>query len=229
MAKFNPASDIDNYSSQGSGNYFSLKDDKDTALVRFMYESVDDIEGYSVHKVKVNGVDRYVNCLREYTDPLNACPLCEARHKLTARFFVPLYMMDTGETVIWDRGPGKNNSFYSQLTTLCNENNPLVSHPVEIERNGAKGDLDTTYEMYPQENDGTLLEDLPEIPNPIGTLVLDKTFDELVTYVNTGSFEVGDNNPINRASANSEARRRRDVPASGVARRRGTSNNDIPL
>lgn len=229
MAKFNPAADMDKYASSG-GAYFSLKNDKDTAMVRFMFESVDDIVGYSVHKVKVNGNDRYVNCLREYADPLDKCPLCEAHFKLFPRFFVPLYMMDTGETVIWDRGPGKNNSFYSQLTDLCNKYNPLVSYPVEVERNGKAGDFDTTYEMYVQECDDTLLEDLPEIPDPTGSLLLDKSYDELMTYVQTGSFDMGDTNPINTpTSDNSVARRRRDVPASGVSRRRGTGNSDIPL
>ena len=97
---------------------------------------------------------------------------------------------------------------------------------MEIERNGAKGDTNTVYEMYPDVADGTLLEDLPEAPDPVGTSILEKTFDELTTYVQTGSFETGDANPINRTSASNdgvESRRRRDVSANGgVARRRGT-------
>lgn len=236
MAKFNPAADIDNYSAN-AGGYFSLADDGDTAKVRIMYTSSDDIEGYSVHKVNVNGSDRWVSCLREYTDPLDACPLCQAKYKLQPRFFVPMYMEDgknKGDIVIWDRGPGKNNSFYTQLVDLCNQNNPLISHVVEIERVGAKGDFNTTYEMYAGPDDGTLPEDLPEVPAPEGTFVLEKTYDELVTFAQTGSFEVGDNNPVNRGANNAgnggsaEPRRRRDVSASNVARRRGTDSG-MPL
>lgn len=239
MAKFNPGTDMENYSVKGSG-YFSLADDGDTAKVRIMYTSADDIEGYSVHKVSVNGYDRWVNCIREYSDPLDACPLCAARYKLQPRFFVPMYIEEgnnQGEVVMWERGAGKNNSFYNQLVELCNANNPLVSHIVEIERNGAKGDFSTTYEMYAGEDDGTLPEDLPEVPDPIGTSILDKTYDELLTFVNTGSFEVGDNNPVNRGNGGNnnpggtaEPRRRRDVAASNVAnRRRGINDGDIPL
>lgn len=238
MAKFNPAADIDNYSVNNTG-YFSLADDKDKAKVRIMYTSADDIEGYSVHKVNVNGSDRWVSCLREYQDPVDNCPLCAARYKLQARFFVPMYMEDgknKGDVVIWDRGPGKNNSFYTQLVDLCNENNPLISHVVEIERNGVKGDFGTTYEMYAGPDDGTLPEDLPEPPVPEGTFILEKTYDELLTFVNTGSFEVGDNNPVNRGANNTgadntgavEPRRRRNVSVSNPIRRRGT-DGDIPL
>lgn len=222
MAKFNPASELDKYAS--SGGYFSLSDDGDTATVRFMYNGIDDIDGYAVHKVNVEGRDRYVNCLRSYSDPLEACPLCEARHRIQAKFFIPLYMEDSGEIKIWERG----QNFYSKLTELCSAHVPLVSHPIEIERNGAKGDINTTYETYVQPSDGTLLEDLPEIPNPIGTIVLDKNYDELLTYVQTGSFETGDSNPVNQTN-NLDVRRRRDVSASAGVRRRGSGNSNVPL
>lgn len=222
MAKFNPAADLDKYAS--SGNYFSLADDKDTARVRIMYNGVEDIDGYYVHKVKVDGFDRYVNCLRAYDDPLDACPLCEARHRTMVKFFIPLYMEDSGDVKLWERG----QNFYSQIANLCSTYVPLVSHVTEIERNGVRGDKNTTYETYVQENDGTLLEDLPEVPDPMGTIILDKTYDELLTYVQTGSFEPGDSNPVNRG-ADIEARRRRDVPTNTAARRRGSGGSNVPL
>ena len=226
MAKFN-LSDIDNYSS-GEFGYFSLKEDGDTARVRFMYNSSDDIEGYAVHRVKVNGFDRMVSCLREYSDPLDKCPLCEAHYNVIPKFYIPLYNIDTGDVVFWERG----KNFVPQLMDFCTKCNPPVAFPVEIERIGAKGDINTKYEFYPEANDGTLLEDLPEIPNPIGTIVLDKTYDELVTYVNTGSFDVGDSNPINRDNGGVEQRRRRDTSATtggGIPRRRGTNGGNTPL
>lgn len=223
MAQFNPATDLDNYSSS-TGSYFSLKNDKDTALVHFMYNSLADVPGFSVHQVEINGSKRYVNCLREYADPISACPLCEAHHKLVTKFFIPLHLIDKDEVVIWERG----KNFYSKIQELCNQCNPLVSYPIEIERNGEAGSTDTTYEFYAQEPDDTLLEDLPEIPNIFGTFILDKSYDELLTFVQTGSFAVGDENPINKSN-NTEVRRRRDVSVSNVARRRGAGSSDIPL
>ena len=59
-------------------------------------------------------------------------------------------------------------------------------------------------------------------------MILEKSFDELTTYVNTGSFLEGDANPVNYDNNAPEIRRRRDVSASGVTRRR-TNNSDIPL
>lgn len=222
MGKFNPGAELDKYAS--TGGYFSLSDDGDTAMVRFMYNGIEDIDGYAVHKVNVDGRDCYVNCLRSYSDPLDACPLCEARHKIQAKFFIPLYMMDSGEVKVWERG----QTFYSKLTELCSAHTPLVSYPVEIERNGARGDKNTTYETYVQDSDGTLLEDLPEVPNPLGTIIQDRTYDELVTFVQTGSFEVGDNNPVNK-NATMDVRRRRDVSAQAGVRRRGSGNSNMPL
>lgn len=219
MAKFNASNDLEKYAT--SGGYFSLKEDKDTALVRFMYNTEEDIEGHVVHRVEVNGYNRYVNCLRSYSDPLDACPLCEAHMRTTVKFYVPLYKIDTDEVLMWERG----QNFYSKLHSLCMECKPLVSYPVEIERNGKAGDMNTTYELYPQEEDGTMLDDLPEIPNPLGTTILDKTYDELVTFVQTGSFDTN-SNPVTD-NANIQDRRNRSVPVNnnnnGVARRRRTA------
>jgi hypothetical protein len=222
MAKFNPAADMDKYAP--TGNYFSLKNDKETAMVHFMFNSIEDVDGYSVHEVEVNGSRKLVNCLREYADPLSACPLCEAHYKLITKFFVPLHVIDRDEVVIWERG----RLFYSKLQELCSQCNPLVSYPIEIERNGEAGDQNTTYEMYVQECDNTLLEDLPEVPEIFGTFIWNKSYDELLTFVQTGSFVTGDANPVNQSN-NTDVRRRRDVSVNSVARRRGSGTSDIPL
>ena len=56
--------EADHYGGQGAGSFFRLKNDKDTARVRFMYHGIDDIYGYAVHRVEVEGKQRYVACLR---------------------------------------------------------------------------------------------------------------------------------------------------------------------
>ena len=107
----------------------------------------------------------------------------------------------------------------------------LATYPVRITRHGAKGDTNTTYELLAVEPSlmtyGTItMDDFPDVEDPLGTYILDKTYDELVTYVQTGSFETGDNNPVNRQD-NTEVRRRRDVSSSPVSRR--NTSNDVPL
>lgn len=184
MAKFN-VNDADNYGGNGQSSFFSLKNDKDTATVRFMYNTIEDVEGYAVHEIEVGGKKRYVNCLRSYNEPVDSCPLCAARYRVLAKLFVTLYDEDTQEIKVWDRG----KTFFSKLASLCSRYTPLVATPFEIERNGKKGDTNTTYETYALETDGTTLEDLPEVPELLGTLILDKTYEELEYYLENGEFE----------------------------------------
>ena len=73
MARFNTET-AEHYGGNGGAGYFSLKNDKDVAQVRFMYNSIDDVEGYAVHQVEIDGKKRYVNCLREYNQPIDTCP-----------------------------------------------------------------------------------------------------------------------------------------------------------
>lgn len=216
MARFN-AETVDNYGGNGGGNFFSLKNDKDTATVRFMYNSLAEVEGYAVHEIDVDGKKRYVNCLREYNEPIDVCPLCAARQRVLAKLFVLLYDADAGEVKVWDRG----KSFFSKLSSLCARYNPLVSTVFEIERNGKKGDTNTTYETFVVETDETTLEDLPEIPELLGTLILDKTYEELQYFLDNGVFPTSEGansqKPANHNS-NNEAIRRRPTPANSSNR-----------
>lgn len=60
MSRFNMA-DSDNYGNNNSGSFFTLKDDKDTAKVRFLYNTIDDVESYAVNEIEVDGKKRYIN------------------------------------------------------------------------------------------------------------------------------------------------------------------------
>ena len=62
MARFN-AHEADNYGGQGGGGLFALKNDKDTAVVRFMYNDINDIEGYAVHEIEVDGKTAVVSAV----------------------------------------------------------------------------------------------------------------------------------------------------------------------
>lgn len=184
MAVFG-VNDVDNYGSNGSAGFFSLKDDKDSAVARFMYETVDDIELMAVHEVNVDGKKRYVDCLRTYNEPVDNCPFCAAKMRVYAKIFIPMYDEDTGEVKVWDRG----KTFVSKLSSLASRYQPLVSTLFEIERNGKRGDKNTTYETYPLNTDEVTLADLPELPVILGGLVLDKSFDEMNFYLDNGFFE----------------------------------------
>lgn len=224
MGKFNASTELENYAS--SGGFFTLADEGDSAVMHFMYNSVDDVDGYAVHKVKVPGSEYGVdvNCLRDYEDPLDKCPLCEARYRVQARFFVNLFNEETGEVRTWTRG----QNFFPQMKEELGMLKPLVAYPVQIVRHGAKGDKNTQYELIPQEPIDLTMDDVPQVEDPIGTYILDKSYDELVHYVKTGTFDNAGSSSTSITNNNAEVRRRRDV-SSSPASRRNTSDGDIPL
>jgi hypothetical protein len=194
MARFSGAN-IDDYGSQNNSNgvsFFTLKNDKDVARIRVLYNGAEDVDGYSTHRVQVGDKERDVNCLRENTDPIDMCPFCKSRkYPVSVKLYIPIYNEDTGEVQLWGRG----RKFYSQITGICSRYPNTVSRVFDVERNGAVGDKNTSYNFYPiGDADGTTIEDILEeagleaIPDPIGTVIMDKTAEEMENYLQTGEF-----------------------------------------
>lgn len=225
MARFN-ASDVDNYGGSGGAGYFSLKNDHDVARVRFLYDSADDVEGYAVHKVEIDDRTRYVNCLREYNEPIEKCPFCREREPQLAKLYIPLYNIDEDKVQVWERG----KKFFSKISGICARygKNPIVSQIFEIERNGKAGDQQTTYEIYRTEDpaDDTQLDDF-EFPEIIGSIILDKTAEELDYYLNKGRFSSTESENTDYPRRRNESLNSRDeqysrrTPASRSANRGG--------
>ena len=208
MARFS-YEEADNYGGNGGHGFFSLANDGDVAKVRFMYNKLEDIEGVAVHQIEVNDKKRYVNCLREYGKPVDDCPLCKKGMFVNAKLFIPVFDIESGQVKVWERG----KKFFGKMASLCSRyasKEDLVSHIFEVERHGKKGDTQTTYEIYDCEKDGTTLEDLPEVPDIVGGLVLDKDKDELQYFADYGEFPDSDNTPKRRSE---EMPVRRRTPA----------------
>ena len=250
MASFN-VRDAENYGGQGGGGFFSLKNNKDVAQVRLLYNGIDDVSGKSVHEIELNGKKRYVNCLREYGDPVDVCPLCKAGSFVQVKYFIPLYVIaiktnnDNPDRVppivtpvdsimTWERG----KKYGSKLTSIMSRYPDTVSHIFEIERNGKAGDQQTTYEIWEtgtdegasiqRSEDSTTLSITADdgtvnnfdIPDPIGTIVLDKSAEEMENFLQTGDF--GTQAPIRRESTPIQS----NTPTQGgFARRTPASGN----
>ncbi len=198
--------DVDNYGGNGGSSFFSLKNDGDTARVRFLYNGMEDVAGYAVHEVTVDDKRRYVNCLRDYNEPKSKCPFCAANNFQRAKLYIPLYDIDAGEVKIWERG----KNFFSKMSGICaryaSGNTPLVSHTFDVERHGKKGDTSTTYEIYETGSDDTRLEDLPEAPEVLGSIILDKSASDMEFYLEEGYFPNNDGAPSRgRADRNSDS------------------------
>lgn len=194
--------DAEKYGGQGGGKFFKLVNDKDVARVRFLYDSIDDVEGFAVHEVEVDGRKRYVNCLRAYNEPLDNCPFCREKKFQIAKIFVPLYNVDEDSVQVWERG----KKFFQKISSIASRYSNLCSHIFEIERNGKAGEQTTTYEIYEIDKDDTTLEDLPEKPDVLGVMVLDKSYDDMEAYLNNGFFpDDSDAGVVRRRSASRDS------------------------
>ena len=206
--------EAEKYGGQGGGGYFSLKNDKDIAKVRILYDSVEDVEGYAVHEVEIDGKKRYVNCLREYGAPVSDCPFCEKQKFQTVKYFLPIYNIETGTTQTWERG----KKFGSKISSLCARYPHLVSHTFEIERNGKAGDQQTTYEIYETGQDNAVLEDF-EAPQILGRIVLDKSADDMRYYLDRGVFPDDEGGEVRRRGSSDDREYTRRTPATDGDRR----------
>lgn len=189
-------SDSDAYV-QGVGGFgfFKIAEDGETKNIRLLYNSIDDIPADIVHRVTVDGKTRWVNCLRNNADdPVDMCPLCAAGNQRQRRVFLRVYEITKfdkktgadieGDVKYWDRG----NSIISDLESLSKRYEPLVAHIFEVERKGKRGDMSTSYKFYETYDDDKTLKDYPPEEDILGTIILDKTAEEMDEFIETGSF-----------------------------------------
>lgn len=216
MASFS-VNDAEKYGGQGGGGFFSLKNDMDTARIKILYRDIDDVQGMSVHKVPVGDKERYVNCLREYGDPVDVCPFCAAKKFTQAKYFVPIYNLDEDRAQTWERG----KTFGAKISSLCAHYPNLFTHTFDVERHGKAKDTQTFYEFFEvghaDENDSLENYEMPQI---LGGIVLDKTAEEMRYYIDRGQFPDDNNNqsePISRG--------RREADDEPVSRRRPMDSN----
>ena len=216
--------DSEKYFSGSGSDWFQLKNDGDVARVQFMLNSIEDIPIFSTHKVKVGDKERYVDCIRNPQDPIDACPFCAAGLPAKAVRFIVMFQHEDGKVKIWERG----RQFISKLQGLINRYNPLEDKVFEIERHGKAGDTSTKYEIYPLDGVDSVNLDEIEMPELEGSLILQKNFDEMEYYLDNGNFPSDGNEqdaPIRRRGADAPARRAsapvRRTPAAeaGVTRR----------
>ena len=201
-------------------DYLSLKEDKETAKIRLLYNSVDDIEGIVVHRVKVGEWELPVNCLLEEGAPIDDCPFCRENYPKQARIYIPVFDEGDYKFKFWDRP----NSFYSQLSGQVARTPNTVSQVFEIERSGKRGSNRPGYAFYPQgQPDGTTIDDIlddcgyDKMPDPVGTKILDKSADDMEYYIRNGEFPSSEEAPVRR--------RGREEDTEPAPRRRGRSGD----
>lgn len=185
--------------------FFKLKDDGDEALIRINLDSVEGLDFASVHTISTDGKWMKVSCL----NPLGAfgdnCPLCNASNnnkaiskaskKVYLQMLVAYRDKTTGQftaaqPVIWERPA----AFSRDIATLIRDYGSLKNIILKVTRNGAAGDMKTTYSI------GYVpILDKPELVPADGLAAFDnfniarhsyweKSNEEILTFLQTGSF-----------------------------------------
>lgn len=208
-------SNLSNSATEYKVGFLSLKNDGDEAIVRIMHDSVESFDLVTAHDVEIttqNGTkfNRKVNCIREPRDPMSVCPLCEANVPVRSYMFIHLIQYTTDENgrivaspVIWQR-PG----YYAKdIANLITEWGNISNYIFKIKRNGAAGNKKTTYTMqmanpnvYPSESypvDAAAFDGY----SAVGSIVLDKTADDIREYLATGSFPMANRQNMTQTAA----------------------------
>lgn len=183
--------------------FFALKDDGETAIVRFNIHTLADIAVSSVHTVEnmEDGKKRYriVSCIRSsFNDPVEKCPLCEAGNKMSFKIFVPLVAYNQDENgniiadaMIWQQG----TRIRQTLKSFIDDYGDLSDMLFKITRHGKKGDVNTTYSILPANpnvyKSTIYVKDFSAFeknPNYLDNFVHERTADDMNIYLDTGSF-----------------------------------------
>lgn len=205
MARLN-AQQAASFPQNGGKNIFlSLQNDGDFAVVRFAYNSTEELMGCdSVHNIKNNQTDKYitVDCLKtDFSNPDSVCPLCQAGIPMRKFFFLQMRNEETGEMQVWQRSEQfVRDKILGLLADYEKDGTPITSLPVKIVRNGAKGDPKTVYTVIPKQIDNMILDQFPEeIDVRKEGIVKEYDFNTLQTYVQTGQLPSNDNQNNNQA------------------------------
>lgn len=219
MGRINP-DQMDNYSSNNDSEWLKLADDGDVERVQFLYDKYEDLDTFAVHKVRIDGqqYDRMVNCIRDYDDPVDYCPLCKAGYKVEPAMILSMWSHNDEKIKIWSRG----KTFRKVIESKFNRYPNLSSMVFEIERHGKKNDQKTTYELIPMPDVESVDVSNIERPEFIGSVIIDADENDMMTFLNTGSFpqKGNDSDTGSRRRQVDEPVRRRDTIESRASRRR---------
>ena len=177
--------------------FFALKNDGDEAVVRIMHDSTADFDIVTTHSITLNGKFRRVNCLRTPMDSMDKCPICASGDKVQQRIYIHMiqYMKDeqgriVAQPVVWER----SIQYAVTLKNYIDEYGPLSDCIFKIRRSGVAGSRDTSYSIIFGNPNVYRNEMYPKIANTfdnykaLGNVVLDKSFDDISTFMATGNF-----------------------------------------
>lgn len=155
-------------SSEG-GSFFKLADGE-SCSVRILWDSIDDIPVYTVHRYANSNTQTYalINCANVDGEDRGVCPWCASLGKPVCMVFIPIFNTESNKVQYWAR-----SATYVRKTILPFLNTLMENYPgqpvsgcvIKIKRTG-KNAKDTTYSYIPvTTNDGKTAESFGELPD----------------------------------------------------------------
>lgn len=174
--------------------YFSIKNDRESKQVRFLYNTINDIYFDIVHEVdNGSGRTQTVSCLNSDGSNNDSCPCCKAGFNQIIRLYIPVLDLSDNTVKIWTRSKG----FISQLQALAARNNPISGTVVEITRAGAPRDPKTQYILQPiTANDGKTVDMLGVSVPDITKVVRSMNFNEMTSFINASNHNAAQLNQV---------------------------------
>ncbi len=212
--------DVDKYGNNSDTEFLKLQNDGDMITAQLMISDMEDVDIFACHSVVVgkwddgNDKTRFVNCLRNYDEPLDVCPLCAVG--LKTQVVMMLAMVDTqdGKIKIWNRG----KTFVPKIKNFVNRWGDMRMKPVDIIRNGKKGDTRTTYDIQISPSEPIDISEY-EKPEFLGGYIMDKNADEMQAYLDTGSFpDTGNTDNVHEDNTPVRRRNTEQLPRRGSSR-----------
>lgn len=210
-----------------NGDFFRLKDDGDSAVVRFLFNKEEDIDDFiaSVHTIEENKRMIDIDCIRRHDEPADLCPLCRDKIKLAVKLYLPLWDEDKQKVVWWTRSRGFIDKVVAQLREV---DGPICGTPFKITRSGAAGSFDTDYAFIQQvkKADDKEVKDFvkPEELTLEAAGVTILTERQMEDYIDTGKLPNKEVKTRERGGKGNTGRTgRRDIPADND----GAGDDDI--
>lgn len=217
--------------------FFKMKNDKDEALIRFNVPSLDNLQFATVHQLGAAQKWMKVSCLNPVGSYYDTCPLCaavsagakdigKAAKKVYVQMMVSYKDAATGQfsaaiPVIWERPAG----FSREIANLLNDYGDLTQRVFKVTRNGAAGNMQTTYSIsyipiYDKPESVTADFSAFNNFNIAKHSFWEKTAGDINVFLNTGSFPENraPQAPVNVPPAGAERYDVPDVAATPAAR-----------
>lgn len=158
-----------NYSG-GGVTYFKIKDNE-SVRVRFLYNTLNDIEYLAAHSLRQNGQYATVDCSRLPEDPIDNCKWCAEGDRVVSRVVIPLFNLGTNKIEYWVRSQSFVDGTLIPILEQIPANQPISGQLFIIKRTKT-GSLptDVSYTVMAElgtVNDGKQRTEFGEIQDPL--------------------------------------------------------------